>query len=100
MTPQNSERAIPARGAGDRSRGKCLRPLTFVSSQPRSYDEEHLELALEIGRRVALAIEWLPASMSAERRARLDSYDTLTHFSAVLILQKPADSCATENFVT
>lgn len=36
-----------------------LGALTLVSvGQVESYDEEHLELALEIGRRAALAIEW------------------------------------------
>ena len=43
-------------------------PLTFVSDQPQSYEEEHLELALEIGRRVALAIEWCRL-YERERRA-------------------------------
>jgi PAS domain S-box-containing protein len=35
-----------------------LGALTFVSGQAQTYDEEHLDLALEIGRRTALAIEW------------------------------------------
>jgi PAS domain S-box-containing protein len=45
-----------------------LGALTFVSGQPQSYEDEHLELALEIGRRVALAIEWCRL-YERERRA-------------------------------
>lgn len=52
--------------------------LTLVSiGQARSYDEEHLEIALDIGRRAAQAIEWCRL-YERDRRQQMDQHPSHT----------------------